>query len=473
MGGGSNTGITLGIVRGISYGVFGPPGLFMPQARALGAKLVRVYLTWQQIEPQPGAYDWTAVDALLAQCEGADQLWITLVSASRWATRQATDFLPASPPRDLAAYQLFLGALVSRLRGVAAYWQCNNEPSNAGLWSGTAREYAELASIFARTVRHADPEAQVVLGGCGFDVLGSTPGSEPRAFFDELLSMAAEAFDLFDVHLYDAPQHIPAHLEDARGMLRAHGIERPVVVGEYGGPTLLGFPELDSVMQAVMTEAFVEGGPSLDSAELAAQSETPDRRAMRALYAKMAGLAPSLQMFMQGCPPALDARRHRIACREIVTRNLLALASGVKLTLAWSLAPEVPNYRDPFNMMGFLSDKLALLSYHHDELSRREPAGETFARFAALMEGATDVRRVETDLGIAAMEIDRPRGSLFVFWAEADPFSGEDEPPKLIEWPWAAGTAHICDVFGISRDAAPTSGHLSIGVTNTPMFVFA
>ena len=59
-------GIKLGIVRGISYGVFGPPGTFMPQVRALGSRLARIYLTWNEIEPQPGTYDWSAVDALLA-----------------------------------------------------------------------------------------------------------------------------------------------------------------------------------------------------------------------------------------------------------------------------------------------------------------------------------------------------------------------------------------------------------------------
>jgi hypothetical protein len=123
--------------------------------------------------------------------------------------------------------------------------------------------------------------------------------------------------------------------------------------------------------------------------------------------------------------------------------------------------------------MGFVSDKLALMSFQHDELSKREPAAETFARFAGLMEGATAVRRIDTELGIVAIEVERERGSLYVFWAEADPFTGEDEPPKLIEWPWTAEAAHVCDVFGISRHAVPTSGLLSLGVSNTPLFVFA
>src|SRR5258707_7301514 len=107
--------------------------------------------------------------------------------------------------------------------------------------------------------------------------------------------------------------------------MAAHGGEKPVVVGEYGGPTLLGFPAHEPVMQQVMAEACAGLGPSLDTAELAQQAETPDRRAMRTLYARMKDLPPELQMFMQGCPPLLEARRHRIACREVVTRNLLAL----------------------------------------------------------------------------------------------------------------------------------------------------
>ena len=95
--------IRLGVVGGIRYGVFGPPGEFMPQLRALGAGLARAYVTWNQVEPEPGRYDWTAVDALLAQIEPGDEVWLTVVSASRWATETPTDFLPASPAKEPTA----------------------------------------------------------------------------------------------------------------------------------------------------------------------------------------------------------------------------------------------------------------------------------------------------------------------------------------------------------------------------------
>ena len=64
-------GIRLGVVRGISYGLFGPPGEFVPQARALGAGLIRAYLYWSQIEPEPGHYRWDTVALMAEKMAGA------------------------------------------------------------------------------------------------------------------------------------------------------------------------------------------------------------------------------------------------------------------------------------------------------------------------------------------------------------------------------------------------------------------
>lgn len=464
-------GMKLGIVRGISFGVFGPPDVFMPQIRALGAGLARLYITWNEVEPEPGRHDWRVVDALLGQLESGDEIWVTVVSSSRWATQQATDFLPASPANDLSAYLRFVEALVGHCRGTIAYWQCNNEPSNAGLWAGSAEEYAAQAIAFADAVRRTDRSAKIVLGGCGHDVLSAPVDAISRKFFGEVLDRARNAFDLFAVHLYADPRRTAEHIEDVRAMMRVHGYERPVVVGEYGGPTLLEFPELDTAMQQVMMEAFSGATPSLDSADLSAANETPDRMAMRVLYARMAELPPELQMFMRGCPPTLEAKRHRIACREIVTRNLLAMASGVTRTLYWNLGPEVPNYRDPYNMMGFLSDKLALMDFVDSTLTKREPAADAFQRLAAALEGAVAVRRLDSGDGVVAIVVDRgARGRLNVLWSEGEPFD-EDAPPVLVELPWEAGDALVADIFGTERRLSSREGQLSLGVTTTPAFV--
>ena len=207
----SEQGIRLGIVRGVTYGLFAAPDEFMPQVRGLGAGLVRVYVYWAQVEPRRGEFDWRVVDAVTGQLADSDEVWVTVCSSSPWGTRVPTDFQPPSPAVDDAAYERFVTALVERFAGRVRYWQCNNEPSNAGLtWAGSAEDYVHQLRIFTGAVRRAAPAARVVLGGCGYDMLSSPAGSPPRAFFETVVSEAEDSFDLFSVHLYDDPYRIPS-----------------------------------------------------------------------------------------------------------------------------------------------------------------------------------------------------------------------------------------------------------------------
>jgi Beta-galactosidase len=336
-------GVRLGIVRSISYGLFGKPDQFLPQLRELGAGLVRVYFYWSQVEPEPGRYNFDAVDAFLDQLDGSEEVWVTLCSSSRWATRQATEFLPPSPAKDPEDYRRFVDRLVRHCGGRVRYWQCDNEPSNVGLlWAGTAADYVAQLEVMHRAVKAADPEAAVVLGGAPFGLPESPPDSPDRQFFDVLLRDGRDHFDLFDLHLYGEATRIPADVETARGLMRAHGYEKPLVAGEYNAP----WPNLAG------------------------------------LYERMDSLPPQLQMFMRGCPRELEDKRHRINCREIVMRNLLALASGVRRTVCWNLAPDIPGYENHLSVMDLLFGKLALLDYEGSELSHRHPAAGTFALLA-------------------------------------------------------------------------------------------
>jgi hypothetical protein len=123
-------------------------------------------------------------------------------------------------------------------------------------------------------------------------------------------------------------------------MLAAAGCDQPLVVGEYNAPWPELFPEATAAMQAALAAALAGGGG--------------EEAAMAKLYEGMAGLPPQLQMFMRGCPPELDAKRDRINCRELVMRNLLALAAGVRRTVCWNLAPEIPGYQNRLSIMDLL-----------------------------------------------------------------------------------------------------------------------
>ncbi len=473
------TGFRLGIARGISYGLFGPPHEFIPQARALGAGLIRVYVYWNQVEPRPGAFDWSVLDAVLAQLDGDEELWVTVCASSLWATRTATDFLPPSPAHDPDAYERFVHALVRRARGRVQYWQCENEPSNTELlWGGTAAEYVAHLQRFHRAVRHADPNAAVVLGGCGYDALSSAPDGPARAFFDHVVDHGRDDFDLFALHLYDDPRRVPDHVATVRRMMRACGYERPVVVGEYNGPTLFEFPEVEGVLQQTMLAAFADGGGELSTSELAAQAATatPERRAMEALYTALPELPEALQMFMAGCPPELDELRDRINCREIVTRNLLAMAAGVHRTVCWHLAPEVANYQDPYTMNELMHGKLPLLAYEGSRLGLMRPAAKAFLRLAAELDGAVSVETVAVaeDPDVHAVAVERrTRPPVTVVWRDGDVLTGERTAPRPVEWRWTSEAAFAVDIFGVRPPLELSDGRLHVDVSVTPTFVTA
>jgi hypothetical protein len=471
------TGVRLGVVRGISYGLFAKPDEFVPQSRALGASLVRAYVYWNQVEPEPGRYVWDTVDALLAQLDGDEEVWITVCSSSTWATRLSTNFLPPSPATDVDAYTEFVRRLVGHCAGRVRYWQCDNEPSNAGLlWAGTAAEYVVQLKAMHAAVRAVDPGALVVLGGCGYDVFSGAPDSSPRQFFDHLTDAGRDAFDLFSVHLYGEPTRIPDYVDTARQMMRTHGYEKPIVAGEHGGPVLFEFPELDDVIGQTFAAAFADPSPTQSTDELSARAgeDTPERRAMTALYAKMAELPPRLQMFMDGCPPELEAKRHRINSRQLVARTVLAIASGIRRLAYWNLAPEIAGWHDPYHMMHLLFGKLPLLDYDVTDLDHRRPAADTFARLADRLAGVTDARRVTVDdaPSIFVFDVDRSGGRpLLVVWDQRDWFDGEEQPPVTVHLPWPAEAPRVIDAFGVEHPVTSRDGRLHLAVTDTPMFI--
>jgi hypothetical protein len=463
-------GIRLGIVRGISYGLFGKPDEFMPQLRSLGASLVRVYVYWSQVEPEPGRYTFDAIDAFLNQLDGSEEVWVTICSSSLWATQQPSTFLPPSPAKDAEVYYRFIRQLVEHCAGRVHYWQCDNEPCNVGLlWAGTAEDYVVQLATMYRAVRDADPDAAVVLGGAPFALPASPPESPERQFFDVLLRDGRDYYDIFDLHLYGDARSILDDIATVRDWMRAFGYEKPLVVGEYNAPWPASFPEATDAMQQVMAAAFAAPAPAGDT-------QTPEQRAMADLYARMDSLPPQLQMFMAGCPPELEAKRHRMSCREIVMRNLLALSAGVRRTICWNLAPEIPGYKAPLSIMDLMFGKFALLDYEGTALRHRHPSAAAFVLVANQLAGVEQVRRLDVPdrPSLSLFEVQRgARGPLLVVWDARDLFAGEDEPPVLFEWPWQASQAHAIDALGQPQALELCGDRVVLPVGPTPIFISA
>ncbi|NUR85912.1 MAG: hypothetical protein HOY71_17675 [Nonomuraea sp.] len=451
----------LGVVRGISYGLFAPPDPFVPAARELGARVVRAYLYWQQIEPEPGHYTWDVVDSLLDQLDGDEQLWVTVCSSSQWATETATDFLPPSPAHDVAAYGEFVRRLVEHCRGRVRYWQCDNEPSVPILWAGTTEQYVTQLRAFAAAVRSADPEATVVLAGM--------PPMDEDGVFAHILANAADDFDVFDIHLYADPYAIPERVETARAMMAANGYQKPVVAGEYNGPVPFELPAVQPYLMEVMQAAMAGVKPTNSTSDLTARA--PEHDLMVALYERMAELPVEVQMFMEGCPPEAEELRHRWNARDIVVRNVFAAASGIRLTLCWNLAPEMAGVSLRYQVMAFMFDKLKLMDYDGGKLGVRYPSGEAFALTARMLGDADEVVRREVPGRPELFVFEVDGGRMLIAWERRDNVTGDALPPTAFEWPWPYGGASAVNAYGEQVETAVTDGNVRLAIGLAPVFV--
>jgi hypothetical protein len=333
-------GSPLGIAWGFLYGNLGVKAeQFMAPLRELGGGFTKIYLTWNQIEPEKSKYDWSAVDAFANQLQTPEEGLISLFSSSRWAVKRPATLLPPSPSKNPDDYYRFVNDLVKHCRGRVRYWQNDSEPNNPIFWSGTKEEFVAQLRVFHKAVKDADPSAVVVVGG--YDGLFGPPGTRPfpnqqagLVFFDYVLKEGRNAFDVLDLRLYGDPYTISARVEIMRQKMLALGYNKPIICTEYGGPAFFGFAEnrkhfslLSSWTQSVLQ--MNQSGTS--------QPNNPSAEQIADLYKRITSLAPETQMFMRGCAPELEANYHRIQSRGLVMRNLFALAAGVQKTLYWQL----------------------------------------------------------------------------------------------------------------------------------------
>jgi O-antigen ligase len=119
---------------------------------------VRQLFYWSQIEPEPGCFDWTISDRILAALARHPQLRLVAV----------LDDNPPIPPADPDRFAAFVAAFAERYGAQVDYYQIWDEPNLAAHWGGgpvNPPAYADLLARAARAIRAADPDARILLAG--------------------------------------------------------------------------------------------------------------------------------------------------------------------------------------------------------------------------------------------------------------------------------------------------------------------
>jgi hypothetical protein len=253
-----------------------------------------------------------------------------------------------------------------------------------------------------------------------------------------------------------------------RAMMRAAGREHPIICTEYNGPGFFEFQANHAffpLIQKWSTAAGLPEGPEREAAATAIRGEIAN------VYARMETLPPQTQVFLQGCPPALEEKLRRLQGRDLIFRNVFALAAGVQKTLYWDIWHDTSNRDD---MMTIMYGKLKLMERTAAGLTSCNSTTEVFHRLARALAGVASVRRREIDGQPSIMlfeVIRRNRPALWIVWERRDAFTGEDQPAVPASWPGTGAVAKAEDAFGNAVEVQAVGGKFELKLTDTPVLI--
>jgi hypothetical protein len=194
---------------------------------------------WWQLQPTPDRFEWTSLDQQVATATAqGSKVLLTLGQTPTWAASDPTAPSPygspgaPSPPRDLADWNRYVQAVVSRYQGRIEAYEIWNEPNDPTYYSGSPQQLAAMAQQAAAVIHATDPQAKVV-----------TPGVVVRSglpWLDSFLAAGgAQGSDVVGVHLYtrslETPEATLPLINKLRPLLSRRGLAaKPVWNTETG-----------------------------------------------------------------------------------------------------------------------------------------------------------------------------------------------------------------------------------------------
>lgn len=112
------------------------------------------------------------------------------------------------------------------------YWEVWNEPDYKLFWAGSVEEYYRLLEVAFKSIKTADPQATVILGGLAF--------YDQRDWFPALLRQTGgdpsqAYFDVFSFHHYLSVYNSEQLIQQARASLASFGLPHvPIWITESG-----------------------------------------------------------------------------------------------------------------------------------------------------------------------------------------------------------------------------------------------
>jgi polysaccharide biosynthesis protein PslG len=207
----------------------------------------RFQVIWAQVEPEPGRFEWAAVDAVVAEAASRGlKVMPEIYGTPAWLEQQ-----PSEPPlagEARVAWAGFLQALVHRYGPGGEFWatwphaepirrwQIWNEPNYPLFWQPrpSPTDYVHLLQLSKKAIQEVDPKAEIVAAGLA-PIEHEPP---PWRFLQEMYAVrgARHAFEAAALHPYtNSLQGLSYSVASVRRvMAQAGDSTKPLFVTELG-----------------------------------------------------------------------------------------------------------------------------------------------------------------------------------------------------------------------------------------------
>ncbi len=265
------------------FGVNGGIEQFSDELRGAGIDITREWISWGQIEPREGEFDWSAMDEKVrkANSAGIDILG-DFVGMPSWASQgelkcaselkqkyllqnkkkgQPPPFLKASDfcaPKDINDFKQFAKAVAQRYdgkhgRGEMKYIEILNEVTLPQFYDFKDPENPyELWLVNGfQAIKEGNPQAQVLIGGFVNPL-------DARKFIDRMLKDYHQYYDIINFHIYSKEDAILIQATQyLKGRMQTFGVNKPVWITETATLTKPGDTEGRNQVARGVTKRYV------------------------------------------------------------------------------------------------------------------------------------------------------------------------------------------------------------------------
>lgn len=201
-----------------------------------GWRLWDVHVTWPEIEPQRGKWDFTLLDRYvqIAQ-EHHVSILLTLGLTPAWSSARPSEkssYGPgnASEPTHLSDWENYVRTVAARYKGVIHNYEIWNEPNVKGTFTGDAAAMLGLSRSAYATLKSVDPTITVVSP--------SPTAWDGIPWLNTFLRLGGCQYaDVIGYHFYvtpDAPEKVIPLIQRVKSSLRTHGCDKPLWNTESG-----------------------------------------------------------------------------------------------------------------------------------------------------------------------------------------------------------------------------------------------